>query len=75
MIPHIRKNSDEGKMLKEALDHITDKPWDDHSFLHARICKALKLSIPYRGWMAEYLENNRDDLDPEKVTLLEAILE
>ncbi|AJD82949.1 hypothetical protein PJWF_00055 [Achromobacter phage JWF] len=75
MIPHIRKNSDEGKMLKEALAHITDKPWDDRSFLHARICKALRLSIPYRGWVAEYLENNRDELDSDQIAVIEDILE
>lgn len=75
MIQRIRKNSDEGRLLKEALEHITTKPWDDLSLLHARICKALGLSIPNRGWIAEYLENNRDEMDSDQIALYEDVLE
>lgn len=34
-------------LLKEALEHVTDKPWDDPTLLHARISEALGLPVEY----------------------------
>lgn len=34
-------------LLREALDHITAKPWDDSTCLHARISVALGLTPEY----------------------------
>lgn len=38
------------KLLVEALDWITAKPWDDGTFLHKRICDALEISSEYPDW-------------------------
>jgi hypothetical protein len=34
-------------LLREALEHITEKPWDDDTHLHARISRELGLPIQY----------------------------
>lgn len=34
-------------LLDEALDHVTDKPWDDHTLLHARISEFLGRPVMY----------------------------
>lgn len=34
-------------LLQEALEHITPKPWDDSTMLHARISRALGLEVEY----------------------------
>lgn len=34
-------------LLWEVLEHITDKPWDDPSLLHARISERLGLPVQY----------------------------
>lgn len=39
-------------LLTEALDHVTDKPWDDCTHLHARISAALGLPIQYAEHIA-----------------------
>lgn len=36
-------------LLAEALNHITDKPWDDRTHLHGRICDALGRPRAYPG--------------------------
>lgn len=35
-------------LLAESLNHITDKPWDDSSCLHARISAALGRPVQYK---------------------------
>lgn len=37
-------------LLLEALQHITDKPWDDSTFLHKRISERLGLPVSYPDW-------------------------
>ena len=37
-------------LLREALLHITDKPWDDPTFLHKRISEHLGLPVSYPDW-------------------------
>lgn len=37
-------------LLREALAHITDKPWDDSTFLHKRISEHLGLPVSYPDW-------------------------
>lgn len=41
------------ELLEEALAHITDKPWDDSTHLHKRICEALGKPISYPDWPYE----------------------
>lgn len=41
------------KLLLEALEHITDKPWDDPSLLHARICEFFGKPVPYADQVAQ----------------------
>lgn len=38
-------------LLREARDHVTAKPWDDRSCLHARISVALGLEVEYKDHM------------------------
>ncbi|WJM94054.1 hypothetical protein QDY63_14655 [Pseudomonas brenneri] len=38
------------KLLVEAMEWVTAKPWDDSSFLHKRICDALEISHEYPDW-------------------------
>lgn len=38
------------KLLVEAMEWVTDKPWDDSSFLHKRICDALEVPHEYPDW-------------------------
>lgn len=40
-------------LLAEALDHITDKPWDDRTQLHSRICKFLGRSVTYPDFISD----------------------
>lgn len=37
-------------LLREALQHITDKPWDDSTSLHKRISEHLGLPVSYPDW-------------------------
>ena len=37
-------------LLRESLDHITEKPWDDHTRLHERISIFLGLPVAYPDW-------------------------
>ncbi len=37
-------------LLREALMHITDKPWDDSTHLHKRISEHLGRPISYPEW-------------------------
>lgn len=45
------------RLLREALDHITDKPWDDPTLLHARISERLGLPVRY----PDHVAATRDD--------------
>lgn len=45
-------------LLSEALDEITDKPWDDSSYLHARISLHLGREVQYADWI-EQSETNK----------------
>jgi len=40
-------------LLTEALAHVTPKPWDDDSQLHARISRHLGREVEYADWIAE----------------------
>lgn len=37
-------------LLRESLDHITEKPWDDTTRLHERISVFLGLPVAYPNW-------------------------
>lgn len=37
-------------LLIEALEWVTEKPWDDGTFLHYRISNALGLPVAYPEW-------------------------
>ena len=37
-------------LLRESLDHIDDKPWDDSTRLHERISTFLGLPVSYPDW-------------------------
>ena len=37
-------------LLRESLDHITEKPWDEPTQLHARISTFLGLPVAYPDW-------------------------
>jgi hypothetical protein len=37
-------------LLVEAREWVTEKPWDDSTFLHKRISEALGLPIEYPNW-------------------------
>lgn len=37
-------------LLKESLEHVTDKPWDDRTHLHKRISEALCIPVQYPDW-------------------------
>lgn len=51
-------------LLREARDHITAKPWDDKTCLHARISIALGLDV-------EYLDHMKDTGQWDYVSRLE----
>jgi len=40
-------------LLRESLDHITEKPWDDDTRLHERISVFLGLPVAYPNWGKE----------------------
>jgi hypothetical protein len=40
-------------LLEEALEHITVKPWDDSTLLHARISEFLGKPIKYPEYVAQ----------------------
>lgn len=40
-------------LLREALDHINEKPWDESTRLHERISKFLGLPVVYPNWDEE----------------------
>ncbi|MBB6204420.1 hypothetical protein GGD69_005314 [Paraburkholderia fungorum] len=39
-------------LLREALQHISDKPWEETSLLHARISEFLGSPVQYAGAVA-----------------------
>lgn len=39
-------------LLAEALGHVTEKPWDDPTHLHARISRALGKPVKYPEHLA-----------------------
>lgn len=43
-------------LLKEALEWVTAKPWDDGTFLHKRISQAIGEPIEYPDW--DYGDND-----------------
>ncbi len=48
-------------LLREALQWVTDKPWDDSSLLHKRISEFLNEPVKYPDYIASLKENERDD--------------
>lgn len=40
-------------LLHEAREWVTDKPWDDHTYLHKRISEALGLPVEYADFPYE----------------------
>ena len=44
-------------LLKEAREHVTDKPWDDDTYLHDRISDALGMPRSY----PDHPRNNTKD--------------
>jgi hypothetical protein len=49
------------RLLLETLDHITDKPWDDPTMLHKRICEFLGKPVPYADHIKKVEEGQYDD--------------
>lgn len=47
-------------LLREALQWVTDKPWDDDTLLHKRISEFLGEPIHYQDHI-KTLETNNDD--------------
>jgi hypothetical protein len=49
-------------LLNEAKEWVTDKPWDDDTHLHKRICEALNQPIEYPNWNYDetYRPRHRD---------------
>ena len=43
-------------LLREALGHVTDKPWDDDTMLHARISEAIGEPVQYADMVARKRE-------------------
>lgn len=37
-------------LLEEAREWVTDKPWDDNTYLHKRISEFLGLPVEYPEW-------------------------
>ena len=37
-------------LLKEAREWVTEKPWDDNTYLHKRISEFLGLPVEYPDW-------------------------
>lgn len=48
-------------LLREAREHVTDKPWDDSSLLHARISEALGLPVEYPDMVEQFRAEQADD--------------
>lgn len=46
-------------LLNEAKEWVTDKPWDDPTYLHKRICEALNQPIEYPNW--NYYNEGEED--------------
>lgn len=44
-------------LLKEAMEWVSDKPWDDPTHLHKRISEELKLPLSY----PEYFEETENE--------------
>ena len=47
-------------LLREALQWVTDKPWDDSSLLHKRISEFLGTPVQYPEYIAKLKENDSD---------------
>ena len=47
-------------LLREALQWVTDKPWDDDTLLHKRISEFLGEPVHYQDHI-KTLETNNDD--------------
>lgn len=48
-------------LLEEALDWVTDKPWDDTSHLHKRISEELGLPVQYPDCFPDDDEDGTDN--------------
>jgi hypothetical protein len=55
--PHVSATD----LLREALEWITDKPWDDPTLLHKRISEFLGKPVKYPEYIAKLKENESDD--------------
>lgn len=47
------------ELLAQALEAITDKPWDDPTYLHARISQHLGRKVQYAESIAQYESNSK----------------
>lgn len=47
-------------LLMEALEHVTPKPWDDRTLLHARICEYLGLPVPFHDIVSRMRRENNN---------------
>jgi hypothetical protein len=48
-------------LLREALEWVTDKPWDDSSLLHKRISEFIGTPVQYPEYIAKLKEDQSDD--------------
>lgn len=55
--PHVSA----ANLLREALEWVTDKPWDDPTLLHRRISEFLGKPVKYPEYIAKLKENESDD--------------
>ena len=55
-----RRLAEAERLLEEALQHVTEKPWDDPDLLHKQICEFLSKPVPYADHIQKLEETNDD---------------